>query len=392
MTRSCPGGRRRATRSTVSRSPPDAGGRRRARSSSTRTRPPGSVPGSVDRCRCIQQPASGGKGGQGAAPGKGPALTPPGGGQGGTEPVPARTLTVVGIAASVSTPDVAAWMSPTDLAALTPGVAPAREMLYRVDPSGTAADLSAAVARITATLPAECCHGLDNLSRCKGERRLDRPAVRPDPARVLDLRASRRRLHHRQRRQRHRPDELSRYRRDEGRRIHARAGDGHPRRPDPGPGDARCHRRRGHRDDRESADRRADRPVIRAAGRLRIFALGRRARPGRQRRRCAARGDRAGGPCRPPQRRRCDRTRVSPVSWSRRWSPSTAGTPPARRRAGATRRRGRSRPPGPGRHDPGRPARRRRCGDVRDRDERVSPPRHGSARSEAGKSGESGSR
>ena len=90
---------------------------------------------------------------------KGPALTPPGGGQGGTEPVPARTLTVVGIAASVSTPDVAAWMSPTDLAALTPGVAPAREMLYRVDPSGTAADLSAAVARITATLPAEAVTG-----------------------------------------------------------------------------------------------------------------------------------------------------------------------------------------------------------------------------------------
>src|SRR5207344_674486 len=105
------------------------------------------------------QPASGGKGGQGATPGKGPALTPPGGGQGGTEPVPARTLTVVGIAASVSTPDVAAWMSPTDLAALTPGVAPAREMLYRVDPSGTASDLSAAVARITATLPAESVTG-----------------------------------------------------------------------------------------------------------------------------------------------------------------------------------------------------------------------------------------
>ena len=53
---------------------------------------------------------------------------------------------MVGIAASVSTPDVAAWMSPTDLAALTPGTKPAQEMLYRVDPSGTAADLSAAVA------------------------------------------------------------------------------------------------------------------------------------------------------------------------------------------------------------------------------------------------------
>ena len=91
------------------------------------------------------QPAFGGKGAEQAAPG-GPTLTPPGQDQRAAPPEPARTLTVVGIAASVSTPDVAAWMSPADLAALTPEAAPAREMLYRVDPSGTAADLSAAVA------------------------------------------------------------------------------------------------------------------------------------------------------------------------------------------------------------------------------------------------------
>ena len=59
------------------------------------------------------------------------------------------TLTVVGIAQSVSTPDVAAWMSPSDLAAIDPDTAPARQMLYRVEPSATAADLQAAVAAIT---------------------------------------------------------------------------------------------------------------------------------------------------------------------------------------------------------------------------------------------------
>ena len=100
------------------------------------------------------QPAFAGKGAEKAAPG-GPTLVPPGQGQSAAPPEPARTLTVVGIAASVSTPDVAAWMSPTDLAALTPGTKPAQEMLYRVDPSSTAADLAAAVGRITSSLPAD---------------------------------------------------------------------------------------------------------------------------------------------------------------------------------------------------------------------------------------------
>jgi putative ABC transport system permease protein len=68
-------------------------------------------------------------------------------------PGPARTLTVVGIAASVSTPDVAAWISPEDIATLAPDAPPAREMLYRVDPSTTPADLGAETAEITAGLP-----------------------------------------------------------------------------------------------------------------------------------------------------------------------------------------------------------------------------------------------
>ena len=179
----------------------------------------------------VSQPASGGKGAPGRGAWKGPApRAARQGARAAPTPVPARTLTVVGIAASVSTPDVAAWMSPTDLAALDPRTShPLSEMLYRVDPSGTAADLSAAVARITATPPAER-RGLDDLSRDKGERRHRSPSC---TSRSCSRSRSSRfspRLHHRQRRQRHRPDELSRHRRHEGRRIHARAGDGHPRR------------------------------------------------------------------------------------------------------------------------------------------------------------------
>jgi putative ABC transport system permease protein len=77
--------------------------------------------------------------------GKGPAPTPP-------EPV--ATLTVVGIAASISTPEVAAWMSPADVASLTSSAPPAREMLYRVDRSASAADLTTATTAITAGLSA----------------------------------------------------------------------------------------------------------------------------------------------------------------------------------------------------------------------------------------------
>jgi len=87
--------------------------------------------------------------------------TPPGGG--GTPVLPAPspgaraatpgksvTATVVGIAASVSTPDVAGWLSPSDILTLVgPDAPPDRQMLYRVDPAATAADLTAALGRIT---------------------------------------------------------------------------------------------------------------------------------------------------------------------------------------------------------------------------------------------------
>ena len=68
---------------------------------------------------------------------------------------PAHELTVVGIAASVSTPDVAGWMSPTDVAAISAASPPDQQMLYRVDPAATDADLGAAVASITSGLPAD---------------------------------------------------------------------------------------------------------------------------------------------------------------------------------------------------------------------------------------------
>ncbi len=88
-----------------------------------------------------------------SAGGGGPKPLPLDKGAQPTTPEPAATLTVVGIAASVSTPDVAAWLSPADIATLAPGAPPARQMLYRVDPSTTAADLGAATAEITGGLP-----------------------------------------------------------------------------------------------------------------------------------------------------------------------------------------------------------------------------------------------
>jgi putative ABC transport system permease protein len=75
---------------------------------------------------------------------------------------PAHKLTVVGIAQSVSTPDVAVWMSPDDVATLLPAGAtgsPDLEMLYRVTPSATAADLGAATASIVNSLPADAVTG-----------------------------------------------------------------------------------------------------------------------------------------------------------------------------------------------------------------------------------------
>lgn len=72
----------------------------------------------------------------------------------GPEPLlgPSLDLTVVGIAASVSTPDVALWASPTDIASLAPGRVPNQQMLYRVTPAASAADLAAAMAQITANV------------------------------------------------------------------------------------------------------------------------------------------------------------------------------------------------------------------------------------------------
>ena len=107
----------------------------------------------------VYRPPEGDKGANGQQPGKGdpgaPILVPPDP-VGAQKPSPAVRLTVVGIAASVSTPDVAAWMSPADIATLADQGAPLlRQMLYRVDPSATPADLGVAVAAITASLPAE---------------------------------------------------------------------------------------------------------------------------------------------------------------------------------------------------------------------------------------------
>ena len=71
--------------------------------------------------------------------------------QGGSAPdLATRTLTVVGIAGSISTPQTWGWISPEDIAALTPGQVPSEEILYRVDPSATAAELAAATSSITA--------------------------------------------------------------------------------------------------------------------------------------------------------------------------------------------------------------------------------------------------
>jgi putative ABC transport system permease protein len=66
-----------------------------------------------------------------------------------------RTLKVVGLAASISTPDTSAWLSPADIVALAPGQTPAQQVLYRVAPSATTADLAGATAKITAGMPAD---------------------------------------------------------------------------------------------------------------------------------------------------------------------------------------------------------------------------------------------
>jgi putative ABC transport system permease protein len=64
-----------------------------------------------------------------------------------------RAVTVVGIAESVSTPAVAGWMSPDDVSFLSPGLASSQQMLYRLDPAATPADLAQALQSITAAAP-----------------------------------------------------------------------------------------------------------------------------------------------------------------------------------------------------------------------------------------------
>ena len=98
------------------------------------------------------------------------------------------------------------------------------------------------------------CHLDHDLAGHQGRRRPDRPAVRPGPPRVLDLRPAGRRVHDRERRRRGGPDELPRHRRDEVHRIHADPGQRNPPRPDPRPGDDRRDRRRRRRRPGEPTD------------------------------------------------------------------------------------------------------------------------------------------
>ena len=65
----------------------------------------------------------------------------------------AVTATIVGVARSVSTPNVAGWISPGDLATVVGSEALDRQVLYRIDPSATDAELGAALRSITADLP-----------------------------------------------------------------------------------------------------------------------------------------------------------------------------------------------------------------------------------------------
>ncbi len=81
------------------------------------------------------------------APASGPKSGPVTGG------MATKTLTVVGIAGSISTPNLDAWMSPADIAALTPGQSLAHQILYKVAPAATTADLAKAIGSITQGLP-----------------------------------------------------------------------------------------------------------------------------------------------------------------------------------------------------------------------------------------------
>jgi len=99
-----------------------------------------------DHVSVYSPPQTGSKVGPVQGSGAPPDVTPQGG------RIPALIATIVGIGASVSTPDVAAWLSPSDVALVMNGRPSAKEMLYRVQPADTQADLVAAAARITGPL------------------------------------------------------------------------------------------------------------------------------------------------------------------------------------------------------------------------------------------------
>ena len=65
------------------------------------------------------------------------------------------SVRIVGIAQSISTPDVALWAAPELVGRLAPGGQPAQQALYRVEPSTSRSDLTAAIAAITSGLPAD---------------------------------------------------------------------------------------------------------------------------------------------------------------------------------------------------------------------------------------------
>jgi putative ABC transport system permease protein len=74
-------------------------------------------------------------------------------------PEPVATPTVVGIARSISTPEVAAWVSPSVVEAVAGEAGPDLQMLYRIGPGASEADLSAALGEIAAGLPIDAISG-----------------------------------------------------------------------------------------------------------------------------------------------------------------------------------------------------------------------------------------
>ena len=125
---------------------------------------------------------------------------------------------------SVSTPDVAAWMSPDGPRGARP---PASHPLRRCSIASIHPARLRTFRRGRATSPRPSRPMLSRARRPISRAKADVDSIAQLYVPILlafsvfALLAAG--VHHRQRRQRHRPDELSRYRRHEGRRIHARA-------------------------------------------------------------------------------------------------------------------------------------------------------------------------